>query len=145
MVQQITIRNAASSDIDDIYRLVCDLERKKFDFDEFAFIFEYNSLKRNIFYKVIEIDGMVIGFISLHIQYLLHHCGKVAEIQELIIDEEYRGLNMGKKVIDDIRNIAIKEKCYSLEVSCGFPRERAHRFYQTNGFTRSHFNFTCKL
>jgi (aminoalkyl)phosphonate N-acetyltransferase len=145
MEKQILIRYAGIDDHDDIYNLICDLENQKFDKEKFKNIFVSNLNNEYIIYKVLEINGKVSGFVSLYIQYLLHHCGKVGEIEELIIDKQMRGMSLGEKLIENIKEEAIKADCVSIEVTCSFKRDRAHVFYQKNGFDKTHFNFTGKL
>ncbi len=58
-----------------------------FEFDKNAFdmTFGKNLTSKSVFYWVIENNESVIGFVSLHIQELLHHQKKVAEVQESCI------------------------------------------------------------
>lgn len=43
-------------------------------------------------YIVVEVDGKMAGFTATHI-----HSARMAEVRSLIVNEEFRGLGLGKK------------------------------------------------
>ena len=45
-------------------------------------------------YTCVSVDGVLAGFSALHI-----HSPKLAEIRSLIVDEKFRGLKLGKKLV----------------------------------------------
>ncbi len=140
------IRRAKKSDVNKIFQMINELENFSLDKNSFLKIF-YNNLKnKQIFYVVSEHGGKTVGFISLHIQKLLHHAGKVAEIQELFVDSAMRGHGVGEKMIKYVKRIAQEENCDSLETTSNIKRKRSHKFYQNKaGLIRSHYKFTQKL
>ncbi len=141
----INIRYAKPSDFPEIYQLICDLEYEVFDITEFQRIFEENLKNRNIFYNLAEVDGETAGFMSLHIQSLLYHCGEAAEIQEMIVKEKFRGRGIGRMLIEEAKEIAGKNRCVSLIVASHITRKDAHRFYKRMGFRKDHFKFEIVL
>ena len=93
----------------------------------------YTDLKFNPFahYMVLDIDGMVKGYIGLWIN-------DNSEIINFYVDSEYRGLGFGSMMLDfAIRLCELsKVNCLSLEV-----RESnnvARKLYEKNGFVFSH-------
>ncbi len=46
-------------------------------------------------YIVVKVDGKMAGFTATHI-----HSPRMAEVRSLIVDEKYRGLSLGKKLVD---------------------------------------------
>jgi PhnO protein len=50
----------------------------------------------------VTLDDAVTGFISCHTQYLLHHCGIVAEIQELFVGKPSRKMVIGKALVNSL-------------------------------------------
>ena len=46
-------------------------------------------------YIVVEVDGKMAGFTATHI-----HSARMAEVRSLIVNEEFRGLGLGKKLVE---------------------------------------------
>lgn len=142
----IIIRPVIEKDMLTVYELICELEEKQFNINDFEAIFIRNINDKNVYYYLAEHEtGKVLGFISGHIQYLLHHCNKVAEIQELFVKEEYRNCGIGLKLIQHLEtNIQILN-CDSFEVTAQNKRVQTHEFYKKVGFTQSHLKFIKKI
>ena len=143
---EIIIRIAEKKDMLTVYEQICELEEFVFDINAFQNIFFNNIADENILYFVAEDKiGNCLGFISCHIQYLLHHCGKVAEIQELFVKREFRGKGIGKKLIIHIEQLLKALDCISFEVTAQNKRLDTHEFYKRNGFESTHIKFTKKI
>src|SRR5688572_27050278 len=145
MSLRINLRKAEGKDIESVYGLICQLVGSEPDKKGFKKTFEKNLSDRNIRYWVIEDKDGVIGFVSLHIQDLLHHERGVAEIQELCVDQKFTGKGLGKLLLDQAISEAEREHCEIIELSASNKRVDAHRFYDREGWERSHFKFTKKL
>ena len=91
-----------------------------------------------------EEEGKVIGFLSCHGQPLLHHLSIVYEIQELVVENEYKGQQIGTKLIDFLERLLLENttEMVLLEVTANKKREQSHNFYKKNGFAETHFKFT---
>jgi PhnO protein len=142
---QIQLRRAESKDKDQVYGLICQLVGFDFDRKSFEKTYAKNLSDDMIKYWVIDDGEKAIGFVSLHIQDLLHHEGKVAEIQELCVDEKFTGKGFGKLLADHAILEAKKLNCEIIELSASNKRVDAHRFYDREGWDRSHFKFTRKI
>lgn len=145
MPLSIDIRRAKPEDYKSIYELVCQLENSQLNENYFMEVFNRNIHSATIFYWVIAMDKKVIGFISMHIQDLLHHEGRVAEVQELCVDLNYQNKGFGKILLEQAVLEAKQQQCALIEVAANRKREAAHRFYEREGWERSHFKFTRKL
>lgn len=75
-------------------------------------------------YTVVEVDGKMAGFTATHI-----HSPRLAEVRSLIVKEEFRGLKLGKRLveacIEEAKAYGIKQVLsltYEKEffLSCGF-------------------------
>lgn len=97
------------------------------------------------FYYLAIQDDIVFGFATVHFQYLLHHMGKVAELQELVVLSSKQGLGIGSLLFEKIKEIAIENECILLEVCCNQIREFSHKFYLKQGMKNSHYKFTMPL
>jgi PhnO protein len=140
-----TFRKVTDTDASRIYQMVCKLEDKKLDERIFQEIFAQNIQDPKIRYIVAELDGDVVGFVSLHMQQLLHQTGRVAEIHELFVESTVRGKGIGKGLIEFAKQIADENNCKTFEVACNLKRKESHAFYEREGFTTTHFKFTQKL
>lgn len=140
------IRKVEQKDMITIYEQICLLEDTKFDIAEFEKIFYQNLEDKNILYYLGETtNGIVLGFISCHIQNLLHHCGKVAEIQELFVKDAYRGQGIGAQMVKFVEGALLVLNCLSLEVTAQNKRIQTHEFYKKMGFEHTHLKFTKNI
>lgn len=138
----ICIRKAQEQDASAVHRLIGILEETTFDQSLFETYFVSNIKDPRNIYLVATINGKVGAFISCHSQLLLHHLDFVYEIQEMIVDEAYRGHGLGLGLIKHLEKELRLRKCKFLEVCSSKLRESAHEFYQNAGFNRTHYKFT---
>ena len=139
------IREATLNDKDQIYRLLVVLEETTPDPKCFSDIYESNLSNPTIFYYVYERDYEILGFISIHIQQLLHHTSKIAEIQELIVEPTLRYQGIGKRLFQKVKEVSIENDCTQIEVCCNQRRTSSHKFYQSLGMTNNHYKFCLPL
>jgi (aminoalkyl)phosphonate N-acetyltransferase len=138
----IIIRNAEPKDLDSIYGFIGELENEVFDFQLFKCIFEENLENLSYIYFVAESNEKVIGFISLHTQKLLHHCGVVGEIQEFYIDPNFRNQGIGKILIQEVKAYSKANNLMSIEVTTNKLRTENVQIYERLGFRLTHNKFT---
>lgn len=139
------IRKAKLSDTEMIYKLLVALEQQEFNQETYLDIYKQNLLNPAIFYLVYEEENEVLGFISVHIQRLLHHISSIAEIQELIVDEKVRGQKIGGQLFEKAKHIARENGCTQLEVCCNQKRKESHKFYERQGMKNSHYKFCLEI
>lgn len=139
------IRLARNEDVDSIYNLICILEDKKFDFDEFYAIFQRVLDDENHVFLVYEEENIVKGLCHFTTYYHMHHCAKVADILELVVLEEERSGGIGHQLIKKAQELAKNAGCVEIELDTNQRRKDAHRFYEREGFKNDHYNFTMKL
>ncbi|QSW87162.1 GNAT family N-acetyltransferase [Flavobacterium endoglycinae] len=142
MNSKINIRKIERQDLDFVYQSICELENEVFDFEVFSEIFNSNISKPNNVYLIAEDENESLGFITFHIQNLLHHCGLVGEIQEFFIDKNHRGKGVGRKLVDEILKYAQENNLKSIEVTTNKKRIENVAIYENLGFTLSHNKFT---
>ena len=137
--------NATGDDFDFVYEAICNLENYKLDKESFMEIFKKNVSNKDIIYLILKDSNMNKAFISIHVQYLLHHSDRVAEIQEFWVDEKKRSLGYGKEIIKKIVDILKEKGINYLEVSTNKKREGAQKFYKNQGFIESHYKYTMRI
>lgn len=142
MESKIEIRKVEKSDLNFVYKAICELEKENLNFEVFKELFFENISNPNNFYLLAENETEALGLISFHTQKLLHHCGIVGEIQEFFIHENYRGKGVGKQLFQEIMNFAELNKLKSVEVTTNRRRVENVLIYENLGFTLSHNKFT---
>ncbi|SKC06458.1 Ribosomal protein S18 acetylase RimI [Soonwooa buanensis] len=83
---------------------------------------------------VYEENEKVLGFISMHFIPQIAVEGDFARISYLVVDENTRGKNIGKKLLDYCEKLAVEKNCDRIELHSNFTREAAHRFYFREGY-----------
>jgi len=71
--------------------------------------------------------------------------GKHLYVDDLVTSENERSQGYGKKMVDWLRNEAIKEECNFYHLDSGTHRKEAHKFYFQQGFSIASFHFSEKL
>lgn len=142
MATSITIRTAIVEDAPIIFEFINELEACRFDYNLFRQYYEHNIRADNIYLVAVDAQNAVVGYISCHGQILLHHLGKVFEIQEMFVTPAYRSQGVGKLLILALEEILSKQDYRSLEVTTNKNRTATQEFYRKNGFTATHVKFT---
>lgn len=130
-------------DVDAVYAFVNDLESTVFDKQRFLEIYAMN-LKNNDNIYLVAVDEEPVGYISCHVQLLLHHGGPIAEIQELYVAESERGKGIGRLLVDALKTEIKKRGIPQIEVTSRLHRTRAHQFYEKENFEWTHKKFIFK-
>lgn len=118
--------------------MICGLEAMLLDRAAFDRAFDHNIASSHIRYFLAETDGHPVGLVSCHTQPLLHHAALVSEIQEMYVVPEFRSKKVGKALMDHVVAYAKGLGAVQMEVTSRATRELAHRFYQREGFEKSH-------
>ncbi len=135
------IRHATEHDASVIYKFICILEEIQLNQATFNSIFHQNLTNPFIHYIVAEWAGEVVGFVSCHVQHLLHHGGKVGEIQELFVRPDVRNQHIGHQLIAALNTLAVENGFINLEVTTNQKRDDTVRFYERESFKQTHFKF----
>lgn len=140
------IRKAEEADVQSVFQFINRLEETIFDLPAFLKIFNNNICQPHYHYLVAVAETEhVIGFISCHTQDLLHHCGTVAEIQELFVEESSRGLGIGAGLVRALVKALRGTGCLLVEVTAQNKRVPTHLFYENMGFTCTHKKYVQQL
>jgi GNAT superfamily N-acetyltransferase len=81
-------------------------------------------------------DGVVAGYIGLNQNYFWEQNGTFIRIQALVVNKEFRKLQVGKTLIEDAEKLAKRVGAKLMILNCGNKpeRESAHQFYPKMGF-----------
>ncbi len=75
----------------------------------------------------------VVGWAHVSVTHLVE-VGTRAELNGLIVDEAQRSLGAGARLLEAAEDWACKHGCPSMSVRSNVIRERAHKFYQRQGY-----------
>lgn len=82
---------------------------------------------------VIEDDGKIIGFGALVLN-MVPCRGYVAKIEDMVVDEKYRGQGLGKKIMQELIKITKKKKIKIVNLTSRPKRVGAIKLYKSLGF-----------
>lgn len=141
----IDIRKVNLNDLNIVYQMICQLENDTLDFDGFKNAFIQNLNHENVCYYIAQTGQDLIGFISVHVQFLIHHAGEVAEIQEFYVDQNHRGKGIGKKLMAEVFSFLKNKSIASIEVSSNKKRIENVAIYEQLGFRLTHNKLTISM
>jgi GNAT superfamily N-acetyltransferase len=108
-----------------------------------------NFEKRNTEAKGIRISVTVEGGeIGRAYIYLMHndlHKQPFGLIEDVSVDEAYRGKGIGSKLVGEVIEVAKEANCYKLIATSCTSRLKVHELYQRLGFTQHGVEFRIDL
>jgi GNAT superfamily N-acetyltransferase len=95
---------------------------------------------------VAEADGTVVGtFVFIVIPNLSYRGRPVAQVENVVVDEPWRGRGIGEAMMRWAIDQARRQGCFRVQLTSNKARKDAHRFYQRLGFVASHEGFKLTL
>ena len=61
-------------------------------------------------------------------------CGRYLDVDNMIVDPQYRGRGIGQQLMDWVERYAHREDCETLVLDAYVTNHPAHKFYQRNGY-----------
>jgi GNAT superfamily N-acetyltransferase len=145
----IQIRNAAESDLPELLRLYRGLDadgRDVLDMVAAVTIFRRAVANPNHAIYVADIGGVIVGtFALLVMENLAHRGAPSAIVEDVVVDEQRRGVGIGKAMMEFAMAAARSRGCYKLALSSNLRREQAHEFYRSIGFEQHGMSFRVDL
>ena len=90
-------------------------------------------------------DAQIVGMGSLSINNNLWREGYLGYVEELIVDERFRGRGIGTQLLEHLIGVARAQGCRCVELDAAFHRKEAHRFYEHMGFQSRAYVFSKPL
>lgn len=140
------IRNVSAEDFDSVYPLFEQLwPTKPINRTELQKVFNRGvaSSADELFCAVL--DDQVIGFCAYAIVNNLWQEGYISYLYAMVVDEKQRGKGYGTKLIQEAISRSKQQGMKRVELDSGFPREKAHQFYQKLGFQKRAYLFSYIL
>jgi len=141
----IRIKSARPRDVDIVLTFINELENATFDRKRFSKLYLENLSGEDNVYLMAWDGKLAVGFVGCHIQGLLHHNARVAEIQEMFVAENYRNQGIGEQLLESLKKILETKEVHQLEVTSNRKRKSAHHFYLENHFVWTSKKFVCKF
>jgi (aminoalkyl)phosphonate N-acetyltransferase len=141
----MTTRKTTEQDLETVYQFVCELEEEILDKAAFNLLFLENLKQTTICGWLVEIEHEAVGFISVHLQNLIHHAAQVAEIQEFYVSPLHRSSGIGKVLLQVAETWAVAQGVTEIELSTNQKRTQAHKFYLREGYANTHFKMTKRI
>jgi len=142
----VEIRPCIQSDFSGTFELLKQLwPDRNLDAGRLHQIFDKKLATNQFVHLIAESDGQILGYGSFSIKLNLWASGKIAYIDELVVDENSRNLGIGKKLIEELKKSALQKNCAHLELDSSHHRQLAHRFYEKLGFENRALLFSMDL
>ncbi len=142
---EVIVRPASVADLESVYELLNQLKGSHHNREAFERNYTQNLSDPLVHYLVAIYNQKPVGFISLHVQRILHHEHRTGELQELIIDENYRGKGVGKQLMIAAEGLARTLNLEEIELTTRLHRTDAQEFYKSLGYSNSHLKFVKEL
>ena len=142
----VVVRHASAVDFDAVYPLFEQLwPTMTLDREALRETFKRGASSASDVLLCSEAGGRIVGFCAWAIVNNLWQAGQIAYIYAMVVDENYRGAGIGTRLIGEIiagaRTLGLKR----VELDSGFPREKAHTFYEGLGFEKRAYLFSYIL
>lgn len=115
------------------------IESKKISFNDFTNFVDKLNMNHQVFVICNDIKDYkkVYGSATVLIENkIIHQFGKVAHIEDVIIDNENRGKGFGKLLIQECIKYAKLQNCYKVILNCS---SKNIPFYEKNGFIKKEY------
>ncbi len=133
----IEIRKLTINDIDALIKLLEQLWSDKAINKNAVKDVIKNGLSSNCQIYICATDNeKLIGFCSLTVKNNLWFEANSGDIDELVVDKEYRNQGVGKLLMNEIEKIAQDYGCQRLYLESASHRTIAHEFYEKLGFKK---------
>lgn len=139
------ITYASAEDTKAVYDLLCDQMGRTFDYEAFQMAYAEYIQDERITAFVAKEGESVIGFMNVRVDFQLHHMANVTEIMELAVKREYRMSGVDKELVGRAIEIARETHSDCIEVCARRTNEKDHRFYEREGFNKSHYKLKMTI
>jgi GNAT superfamily N-acetyltransferase len=88
-------------------------------------------------------EAKVVGWAAVCIEHGFVE-GRVAWIEGFVVDEGARSTGIGRELLDAVEHWARQRNCAAMRVQSNVIRERAHTFYERNGYVKIKAQFAFR-
>ena len=135
------IRRITLNDLEKVFEIMKQLYKESLNYDKFQEIYKLKLTDENSYYVVAIENKQIVGILTAELQMKLHRVKKQIFIEDLIVDENFRNRGIGKELSQNAINYADDKACDVVELTSYIDNEKAHKFYENNGFIRHSYKF----
>ena len=115
---------------------------KRMEYEEMRKVVKKYVKDSNYHIHGYEESGILLGVVTVSFRWALYYEGKVATIEELIIDQEHQGKGIGTKLVKFVEDKIVKQgKAKGIELSSDLRRKSIHQFWGKLGYPKRAFEF----
>lgn len=127
------IRKLNNKDYNNYYFLINQLKTTHFSKKEFKNTLKKIKKSNSEIWVLIE-NNIFVGSCTIIFEYkFIHNNSKIAHIEDLIINYQYRSKGMGKLLLNHLINYAKNKECYKIILNCD---DELVCYYKKNGFIK---------
>lgn len=89
-------------------------------------------------------DGVCLGLSGFWVSTKIYS-GRYMELDNVVIDAAHRSRGIGKMLYTFLLNIAQEEGCETLMLDAYIENEKAHAFYEREGFVKRGYHFLNRI
>ena len=93
----------------------------------------------------IDVEGKEVGRASLCIIFNDGHSEPYGLLEDLFVEEDYRGKGYGRELVHSVIEEAKKQKCRKIRATSRYSRPEVHAMYEKYGFEKYGFSFKMDL
>lgn len=108
----------------------------------------YESLIRNNEIITAKIENEIVGYLVFTIKEVsvpILRRKKVMAIDSICVDEKFRGLGIGTRMLEYVKDLAGKSGCTDLSLSVYHSNTNAVKMYESFGFKKKNISYTMKI
>lgn len=130
LTENTIFRNVATNDYNEYINLIhTDISKEKYDIFIDNVLGDYHQI------IVLELESKLIATGTLLIEEKLTYGGcKMGHIENILVDDKYRGKGYGELLVKELLDKAKIMKCYRVDLNCNIELEN---FYKKNNFNAS--------
>ena len=96
--------------------------------------------------KVIALEnGDEIGRAYIYFMSNDLHNRPFAYLEDVYVNEEFRGKGISRKILDKIKELAKERNCYKIVATSRYEREFVHNYYERIGYNKTGHSFRMDL
>lgn len=88
---------------------------------------------RMLWCSVVESDGLLVGYCTYTFDYSTWDASIFMNMDCLYLDPAFRGVGIGSKIMEELRQVAVAKKCASIQWQTPTFNEEAIKFYERIG------------
>ena len=132
------IRPLKQADMETVVELLQSNSIYRPNSEDFDIIWQKFSQQQNLHAFVVTKNDIVVGYGCLFVEVKIRG-GCVGHIEDIVTDQNYRRIGIGKRLVTHLLQIANEFNCYKAVLQC---EENNIPFYEKCGFRQSEFGMS---